>query len=69
VTISKWARRDSLALAHAHAKVDHALQTMRGLPVHRSAGQEQPVKSSCAAVMEAPAVTFSGMAVESLLVV
>jgi hypothetical protein len=31
--------------------------------------QEQPVKSSSAAVALAPAVTFSGIAVESLLVV
>jgi len=31
--------------------------------------QEQPVKSSSAAVVMAPAVTFSGMAVASLLVV
>ena len=30
---------------------------------------EQPVKSSRAAVVVAPAVTFSGMLVESLLVV
>ncbi len=31
--------------------------------------QEQPVKSNSAAVVVAPAVTFSGMAVASLLVV
>lgn len=47
MTISNW----------QGATVDHALQTMRGLLVHRSAGQEQPVKSSRAAVVVAPAVT------------
>ena len=34
-----------------------------------SSPQEQPAKSSSAAIVVAPAVTFSGMAVASLLVV
>jgi hypothetical protein len=37
--------------------------------LHGFAAQEQPEKSNSAAVVVAPAVTFSGIAVESLLVV